>query len=182
MIPTGARLVTALDRRRAALALGLAGAGFVVALWVLRVRDPSLGGYPPCLFHRWTGLLCPGCGTLRALHALLHGNLALAVRDNLLTTLVLPIVAVELASRWSRAIWRWPRVRVGILDRFPRAVAAIVVLFTLLRNVPAEPFSWLAPPRQRPRVDSARPAGRTAGLIPPGSRTCAWGGTGWVSG
>ncbi|MEJ2068687.1 MAG: DUF2752 domain-containing protein, partial [Deltaproteobacteria bacterium] len=30
--------------------------------------------YPPCPFHLITGLYCPGCGSLRALHALFHGR------------------------------------------------------------------------------------------------------------
>ncbi len=36
--------------------------------------DPT-GVVPPCLFHRVSGLYCPGCGGTRAVHALLEGNL-----------------------------------------------------------------------------------------------------------
>src|SRR5215475_918213 len=49
------------------------------------------GFYPVCTFYRTTGLLCPGCGTLRAMHQLLHGNLEAAVRLNAFTVSLLPI-------------------------------------------------------------------------------------------
>jgi hypothetical protein len=56
--------------------------GLAVAT-VLFFCDPAqVPIYPVCLFHRVTGLDCPGCGSLRALHELLHGNLAAAVHFN----------------------------------------------------------------------------------------------------
>jgi len=37
--------------------------------------DPATAGfYPPCLFTTFLGTQCPGCGSLRAAHQLLHGN------------------------------------------------------------------------------------------------------------
>ena len=56
------------------------GAGAMVFFF-----NPSTHGfYPVCMFHALTGLNCPGCGTTRALYALLHGNLLLALKDNAL--------------------------------------------------------------------------------------------------
>ena len=50
-----------------------------------------------------TGLLCPGCGTLRGLHQLLHGHLAAAFRLNPVMVLSLPLLGyVALASVWRR--------------------------------------------------------------------------------
>ena len=57
-------------------------AGVVLALaaaMVLFFFDPaSHGFYPPCLFKTIFGHPCPGCGSLRAAHQLLHGNLQAA--------------------------------------------------------------------------------------------------------
>ena len=45
------------------------------AATLLYFIPPVAGGiYPPCFFHWLTGLYCPGCGSTRCLHALLHGN------------------------------------------------------------------------------------------------------------
>lgn len=38
--------------------------------------DPSSGPAPRCMLKLISGYDCPGCGTQRALHALLHGRVA----------------------------------------------------------------------------------------------------------
>src|SRR5688500_2237035 len=49
--------------------------------------------YPRCVFHSITGLACPGCGSLRALHNLLRGEFAAAFRLNPLMMVLLPALA-----------------------------------------------------------------------------------------
>lgn len=45
---------------------------------------------PPCLFHLITGFYCPGCGSTRAVIALLHGDILLSLRQNpMIITLIL---------------------------------------------------------------------------------------------
>src|SRR5687767_2173685 len=51
--------------------------------WILYTFPPqSHSFYPPCVFRAMTGLLCPGCGSTRALHALLHGHVGEALTLN----------------------------------------------------------------------------------------------------
>ena len=52
--------------------LALASAGGLTVVYFFDPRNP--GPYPICPFFGLTGCYCPGCGTLRALHQLLHGN------------------------------------------------------------------------------------------------------------
>jgi len=49
--------------------------------------------YPRCLLYTLTGLQCPGCGALRAMHRLLHGEFAAAFRLNPLLILLIPFFA-----------------------------------------------------------------------------------------
>ena len=109
----------------------------VAAGWVaLFVFDPArTGGLPPCPFHWLTGLYCPGCGSTRALHQLAHGHLAEALGYNPLTVLLLPVIAYLVVTRRNpiyRSLTIW--VLVGV-----------VVAFGVLRNIPAYPFTVLAP-------------------------------------
>ena len=101
--------------------------------------------YPTCLFHKLTGLNCPGCGGLRALHHLTHGSLVTAFRCNPLFIGLLPFL-LFLALRWflrgREAIDRDP-----ILFR-PRVLWSLLVvtlLFTILRNLPWSAFAWMSP-------------------------------------
>ena len=51
--------------------------------WVLYTYPPAEHAfYPRCVFKTITGLECPGCGSTRAAHALLHGRIGEAFRLN----------------------------------------------------------------------------------------------------
>jgi hypothetical protein len=115
----------------------------VAAVGVVAVVDPNEAGhYPTCPFLAVTGLACPGCGSLRAVHALAHGDLGAALGLNLLAVLaVVPLVVMW--ARWLRRTrTATPRSSVA-----PAAVLwgllVVVIAFGVLRNLPA--FSWLAP-------------------------------------
>ena len=107
---------------------------------VLFVFDPSTAGFfPVCTLHEMTGLQCPGCGGLRAVHQLSHGHLAAAWRLNPLVVALLP-VALWLGLREAvRAVTgrEWP----GIVTRplFGWLLAGALILFGILRNVPFHP-------------------------------------------
>jgi len=106
--------------------------------------DPAQGGlYPRCQFHRLTGLNCPGCGSLRALHHLTHGEIGAAFRCNPLLIGLLPLltfVGVRCLQHGSKAFDT-------VLFR-PVAVwtlLAITVAFGVLRNLPGPAFAWMSP-------------------------------------
>jgi hypothetical protein len=110
-----------------------------------RIDPASSSFYPPCLFHAFTKLHCPGCGSLRAIHQLLHGNIAAAFCLNPLTVSLNPFFGYAFLSYVVRmingnglptifipAIWIW-------------AFLGFVILFAFLRNIPIYPFFLLAP-------------------------------------
>src|SRR5438552_4074668 len=79
--------------------LALMLVAFAGAVVMLQVFDPATSGiFPPCPVRYWTGWYCPGCGSLRAIHQLLHGNLRAAWALNPLTMVLLPFLTYGLAS------------------------------------------------------------------------------------
>ena len=113
---------------------------------VLLFFDPAQHSfYPLCVFHRLTGLNCPGCGGLRALHQLLHGHLAAAFRFNALVVLSLP----PAAGFGARRLWYWaagkPQPRFALRPAWLWLVLAVVIAFGILRNLPFPAFAWMSP-------------------------------------
>ena len=67
---------------------------------VLAIADPATAAWmPPCLWRSATGWLCPGCGSARAVHALLHGDLNAALQFNPLAIATLPFATVDVVNR-----------------------------------------------------------------------------------
>lgn len=136
--------------RAASPALWLSGCVLVLmGLLLVYTVDPSeVGFYPPCMLHRLTGWHCPGCGATRALHALLHGDLPQALAFNPVFVFLMPMMGVALAWRGLEK-WRGrpPRTRPLLPGGVILALAALLVAFGLLRNLPGWPFELLAPHR-----------------------------------
>ena len=77
--------------------------------------------YPRCFFHQATGLDCPGCGGLRSVQCLLHGDFAAAFRFNPLLYLLIPALFV-CRRHLNKPACAWSFV-------------AAVVAFTIARNL-----------------------------------------------
>ncbi|HEX3799128.1 MAG TPA: DUF2752 domain-containing protein [Verrucomicrobiae bacterium] len=113
---------------------------------VLFYFNPSQNSfYPRCSLYVTTGIFCPGCGSSRAAFALLHGHLLTAMHDNLLFVLAMPIIAAYLFLSAKRWLKYEPLPRLILSPLMLKLLIAITVLFTVLRNIPAAPFNWLAP-------------------------------------
>jgi hypothetical protein len=113
---------------------------------LLRLFDPAHSLlFPPCPLRYFTGLYCPGCGSLRAIHALLHGDLRQAVAMNLLTVILLPFIGYGLGSEVYRGFRARPLPGTMLPASWIRALFAVIVLFGIARNLPFHPFDLLAP-------------------------------------
>lgn len=123
----------------------LVAAAVLGASLLLHLRDPhQSGSWGLCPWLFLTGSYCPGCGGLRAVNDLTHGDVVAAASSNLLFVGSIPL-AMFVWARWARDRWAG-RARVADTRR---ALAASVffitlaVIFWVVRNLPAG--SWLAP-------------------------------------
>lgn len=121
----------------------------VVVIWFLLamgaiylfVFEPGRTGFfPLCPFRALTGFTCPGCGSTRALHLLLHGQLTSAFELNPLFLISLPFLLFVLI-RHTSFIMRGKVPRGNVL---PAGVIyglfAIILSFWIFRNTPLYPF------------------------------------------
>ena len=130
------------DRLAASAVVALAAGG----LSVVYLLDPSSSDlYPPCPFLALTGFYCPGCGTLRALHQLTLGHPVAALDLNPLMVLLLPFVAYFLASHAMLAVTGRPLRKFFVRPELIWALLGVVLVYWLLRNIPAYPLTLLAP-------------------------------------
>jgi hypothetical protein len=112
------------------------------ATWV---GDPTTQGgpLPVCPTKALLGIDCPGCGSLRMLYSLLHGNVMAAARFN-----AVGLVAVVLLV-WAYLVWTYGRISGRRLrswqhQRWSAMVAlSVVVVWFVVRNIPFAPFSGL---------------------------------------
>src|SRR5471030_1813245 len=88
----------------------VAACGCAGASAFLYAVDPTRHAvYPQCWLYNATGIYCTGCGATRALHALLHGRLLVALHDNALLMAALPLLLFVsgsyLLSAWQSHAW-----------------------------------------------------------------------------
>ena len=129
--------------RLAASAVAAMAAGGLSFVYLLDPETSDL--YPPCPFLALTGLYCPGCGTLRALHQLTRGHPVAALDLNPLMMLLLPFVAYFLASHAMLAVTGRPLRKFFVRPALIWALLGVVLVYWVLRNIPAYPFTLLAP-------------------------------------
>lgn len=122
----------------------LAGLGGAAVLGALALRDPHVeGSWGYCPFLLLTGRPCPGCGGLRAMNDLAHGDVVAALSSNVVA------VALLAAAAAGWVVWLARRARgsdAPFFDLSPRLVvvmATVFVVFGVVRNTPWG--AWLAP-------------------------------------
>ncbi len=115
--------------------LGLAGAAY------LFVFEPGKTGFfPACPFRLLTGFTCPGCGSTRAVHQILHGHFATAFMLNPLLLLAIPFILFAFL-RYSVIVMRGGVPRPNTLPASViYAMFVIIVSFWIFRNTPFYPW------------------------------------------
>ncbi|WP_299531196.1 DUF2752 domain-containing protein [uncultured Streptomyces sp.] len=121
--------------RRLAAPLGALAAVAGAFAYVAAVDPNEPGHYPVCPMLRLTGLLCPGCGGLRSAHAFAHGDLPAALGSNAVGVALYVAFAVFWVV-WSVRAARGRPVRLAVPSGWWWGVGAVLLLFTVVRNLP----------------------------------------------
>ncbi|MEI2726410.1 MAG: DUF2752 domain-containing protein [Verrucomicrobiota bacterium] len=123
-----------------------AALGLVVAGLILHYFNPTEHRfYPVCMLHALTGLNCPGCGALRALHHLTHGEFAAAFYCNPLLIAALPVAFLALMRWLIYGRHQPPPTAIFTRPAVIWTTLAVIVAFSVLRNLPFPVFAWMSP-------------------------------------
>ena len=111
--------------------------------FIYRYYNPSNHSFfVPCPFKYATGYLCPGCGSQRAIHQLLHLNILGALRLNPFMVLSLPIIIYGLGiTAWNFIFETQYRFNLFYSKVFIYGYFGFAVLYWVLRNLPYYPFN-----------------------------------------
>lgn len=115
-----------------------AGATF---LFLFNPSNPSNHiPFPVCPFFALTGFACPGCGSTRGLHHLLHGDVVAAFRFSPLMMVLLPFLLYALV-RHTNAVMRDRPIKGNQLNaNYIWLLFFVVLSFWIFRNTPLYPF------------------------------------------
>lgn len=114
-----------------------------VLFFVLNPSEHEI--FPRCIFNSITGYYCPGCGSQRAIHNLLHLNFTGVIHNNFLFIPAFLLIAYHylhsILNKWMN--WKLPNI--FYYKSTPWIIFGVVILFWIARNIPSYPFSVLAP-------------------------------------
>ncbi|MDX3487132.1 MULTISPECIES: DUF2752 domain-containing protein [Streptomyces] len=120
---------------RLATPIGILAAVAGAFAYVGSVDPNESGHYPVCPLLKLTGVLCPGCGGLRSAHAFIHGDLGAALEANAIATVGYFLFAA-VWGLWLVRAWRGQPLRIGLAPVWWWGVGAVLLIFTVVRNLP----------------------------------------------
>lgn len=120
--------------RRTLLAIVLVALAVMLGI-VYYFFDPIEARWMPrCLWKVATGTDCPGCGSQRMAHALVHGDMAGAWHANGYAMCMIPLVGCMLGLELNRE--RWPKLYRKVHAPWVIwTLAASVVVWWIVRNL-----------------------------------------------
>jgi hypothetical protein len=138
------RLWSRSPRWAAPLAVLVCFAGGLVYVFGSNPTGQDAFSSPTCLVKLTTGFDCPGCGGTRAAYFLIHGNLPAAARSHLMAVFAAPFL-LYMYLAWSFNLMTRGR-RLPMLRLSPLTISIFLIawaVFSILRNLPWAPFTWL---------------------------------------
>jgi len=117
----------------------------VIALFYFRVNPSQVVFLLKCPLYKSTGVFCPGCGSQRAFHHLLHGDILIALQNNLMLVLGTISLVYHYLIQLFNHLFKKKFKSVFDNKKVILIAVALLILFWVLRNIPIYPFSLLTP-------------------------------------
>ncbi|MCF6348701.1 MAG: DUF2752 domain-containing protein [Flavobacteriaceae bacterium] len=117
----------------------------VVAFFYFMINPSEVDFLLQCPLYKTTGVYCPGCGSQRAIHHLLHLNFIKAATNNILLLLGLLSVAYHYGILFVNRYFNKNYKSIFNNTKSLLIILIIIILFWILRNIPHYPFTLLAP-------------------------------------
>lgn len=132
-------------RTKYVFAASLVTGSLLLIVLLYRFDPADSNAFPPCPFHKLTGFYCPGCGSLRAVHQIIHGNIIAAFRLNPLAMILAPFLMYAFIRQLTGTLLTKPLPQPFIRPLWIWILLGIIILYWIARNIPLWPFSLLAP-------------------------------------
>lgn len=126
------------NKRLTALLIWLSIA--IGATYLFIFEPGKTGFFPACPFRTLTGFTCPGCGSTRGLHRLLHGDIVSALEFNPLMVLSLPFLLYGLVRYTAEAVSGRPLQRHNLDAKYIWLLFGVIMSFWIFRNTRFYPF------------------------------------------
>ncbi len=109
----------------------------VLATILFYVFDPNeMAIFPQCPFLLTTGYKCPGCGTQRALHDLLHLRLWEALKNNMFIVFAIPYILSGIYIEYFGGKQRHPKFEKALFGKYSSiGVFLFVILYWIIINL-----------------------------------------------
>ena len=123
----------------------LLGGAFIYYFFI---HNPSEKGtvFLRCPSNLLFGINCPGCGSQRAIHHLLHLEITEALRFNALLVITFPfIIYITLIWLYNFIFEKEIRIKLFYNNKFVWFVFGLVVVYGIARNILIYPFTLLSP-------------------------------------
>jgi len=101
--------------------------------------------FPKCPVYSLTGIYCPGCGSQRAAHKLLNGNIIEGIRHNYLIALLGLVLSYQAFMFIMNNVLQKGIVNLLHKSKVTFGILIFVIFFWILRNINLFPFTELAP-------------------------------------
>lgn len=108
----------------------------IVLAYIYFNYDPSVYPFPSCPSKKYFGISCPGCGSQRAAHRLLHGDIIGAFHYNPILLFAIPYIILGYVFQIKKVRNKYPKTRKALFGTTTIwIIFTLVILYLIARNV-----------------------------------------------